>query len=56
MLHTAAAMLKIAEMDYSGANSMFLRLLIDKKYTLPFRVVDGLVNHFLRYVLGTNAF
>ncbi len=48
MLHSAAAMLKIAEMDYSGANSLFLRTLIDKKYTLPFRVIDALVAHFIR--------
>lgn len=40
-------MLKIAEMPYNGANSIFLRLLIDKKYALPFRVVDALVFHFL---------
>jgi len=48
MLHAAAAMLKIAEMDYSGANSIFLRVLIEKCYTLPFRVIDGLVFHFLK--------
>ncbi len=30
-------MLKIAEMEYNGANSIFLRLLLDKKYALPFR-------------------
>uniref|UniRef100_A0A8D0GKT1 Bystin like n=1 Tax=Sphenodon punctatus TaxID=8508 RepID=A0A8D0GKT1_SPHPU len=45
----SAAMLKIAEMEYSGANSIFLRLLIDKKYALPFRVVDALVFHFLAF-------
>ncbi|XP_053249118.1 bystin [Podarcis raffonei] len=49
VLHSGAAMLKIAEMEYSGANSIFLRLLIDKKYALPFRVVDALVFHFLAF-------
>uniref|UniRef100_A0A8C8SCM5 Bystin like n=1 Tax=Pelusios castaneus TaxID=367368 RepID=A0A8C8SCM5_9SAUR len=49
VLHSSAAMLKIAEMEYSGANSIFLRLLIDKKYALPFRVVDALVFHFLAF-------
>ncbi|KGL82147.1 Bystin, partial [Tinamus guttatus] len=49
VLHSSAAMLKIAEMQYSGANSIFLRLLIDKKYALPFRVVDALVFHFLAF-------
>ncbi|OXB54846.1 hypothetical protein ASZ78_000285 [Callipepla squamata] len=49
VLHSSAAMLKIAEMPYNGANSIFLRLLIDKKYALPFRVVDALVFHFLSF-------
>lgn len=49
VLHSSAAMLKIAEMEYNGANSIFLRLLIDKKYALPFRVLDALVFHFLAF-------
>lgn len=49
MLHACAAMLKIAEMPYTGANSIFLRLLIDKKYTLPYRVIDAVVHHFLKF-------
>lgn len=49
VLHSSAAMLKIAEMDYSGANSIFLRLLLDKKYALPYRVLDALVFHFLGF-------
>ena len=48
MLHSAAALLKIAEMDYNGANSIFLRALLDKKYALPYRVVDAVVFHFLK--------
>lgn len=48
ILHSAAAMLKIAEMEYTGANSIILRILFDKKYALPYRVVDGVVFHFLR--------
>lgn len=48
MLHSAAALLKIAEMDYNGANSIFLRTLLDKKYALPYRVIDAVVFHFLK--------
>ncbi|KAF7301586.1 hypothetical protein MIND_00724100 [Mycena indigotica] len=48
VLHSSAAMLRIAEMDYSGPNSLFLRVLIDKKYELPYKVVDALVFHFIR--------
>lgn len=50
LLHSSAALLKIAEMDYNGANSIFLRLLIEKKYALPYRVVDAVVFHFLRFL------
>lgn len=48
-LHSSATMLKIAEMDYTGPSSIFLRILFDKKYALPFRVVDSVVFHFLRF-------
>lgn len=49
MLHSAAALLKLAELPYAGTTSFFLRVLLDKKYALPFRVVDALVDHFLRF-------
>ncbi|CAI5687844.1 unnamed protein product [Oreochromis niloticus] len=49
VLHSSAAMLKLAETEYNGANSIFLRLLLDKKYALPFRVLDALVAHFLSF-------
>lgn len=48
ILHSSAAILKIAEMDYTGANSIFLRIFLDKKYALPYRVIDAVVFHFLR--------
>jgi essential nuclear protein 1 len=31
-----------------GPNSLFIRVLIDKKYELPYKVVDALVFHFIR--------
>lgn len=49
VLHSSAALLKIAEMPYTGPASLFIRLLLDKKYALPYRVVDSLVFHFLRF-------
>jgi essential nuclear protein 1 len=49
LLDSAAALLKIAEMDYTGANSLFIRILLDKKYALPYKVIDSLVFHFLRF-------
>jgi len=49
MVHSAAAMLKMASMPYQGATSLFLRVLLDKKYSLPYKVIDGLVHHFLQF-------
>ncbi|GAA6062824.1 hypothetical protein JCM10212_002462 [Sporobolomyces blumeae] len=49
VLHSGAALLKLAEMDYTGPNSLFIRVLLDKKYALPYKVVDSLVFHFIRF-------
>ena len=32
----------------AGPNSLFIRVLLDKKYALPYQVVDGLWSHFVR--------
>ncbi|ODO05205.1 essential nuclear protein 1 [Cryptococcus wingfieldii CBS 7118] len=48
VLHSAAALLRLASMDYAGPNSLFIRILLDKKYALPYKVVDALVFHFIR--------
>ncbi|RDB20496.1 Uncharacterized protein C13G1.09 [Hypsizygus marmoreus] len=48
VLHASAALLRIAEMEYSGPNSLFIRVLVDKKFELPYKVVDALVFHFIR--------
>lgn len=49
ILHSSACLLKICEMDYSGANSIFIRIFLDKRYALPYRVIDAAVFHFLRF-------
>jgi essential nuclear protein 1 len=49
MLHSAAALLKLAEMNYSGGCSIFIRILLDKKYALPYRVIDAVVHHFVQF-------
>jgi len=33
---------------HQGPNSLFIRVLIDKKFELPYQVVDALVFHFIR--------
>ena len=48
VLHSCAAILRLATMEYSGATSIFLRVLLDKKYSLPYKVLDAMVTHFLK--------
>lgn len=50
MLHAAVAILKLAEMSYTPANMLFLRTLLLKKYAIPFRVVDALVDYFAGFI------
>jgi len=48
MLHAAAALVHVAGLPYSGVASIFIRVLLDKKYSLPYRVIDEVVDHFCR--------
>ncbi|CAI9088952.1 OLC1v1023421C1 [Oldenlandia corymbosa var. corymbosa] len=49
-LHSSVALLKMAEMEYCGTTSYFIKLLIEKKYALPYRVLDAMVAHFMRFL------
>ena len=49
--HSAAALLCLAEMEYSGPTSFFIQTLLSKKYAMPFKALDGLVEHFMRFEL-----
>ncbi|KAK7089691.1 bystin-like [Littorina saxatilis] len=48
--HAGAAIDRIATMDYNGANSIFLRTLLDKKYALAYCVIDSVDAHFVRFM------
>ena len=47
--HTTGTRRQMADMDYNGATTIFLAVLIDKKYSLPKRVVIALVNFFVKF-------
>lgn len=53
--HSAAALLRLAEMPYSGSNSMFIKILLNKKYSLPTRVIEALVIHFSSFEVETRV-
>jgi essential nuclear protein 1 len=37
VLHSAAALLRLAQLEYCGTTSFFIRVLLDKKYALPYK-------------------
>lgn len=45
-VHSAVALLKMAQMEYSGPVVLFMKTLLNKKYSLPHRVIDQLVEYF----------
>jgi essential nuclear protein 1 len=48
--HSAVAIHKLAQQqDYSGAGSIFIRTLLNKKYSLPAPVIGSLVRHFASF-------
>ncbi|KAK4911990.1 snoRNA-binding rRNA-processing protein [Elasticomyces elasticus] len=59
VLHSAAAILRMCEIsaeqtsrvnsEAAGSANIFIRVLLGKKYALPYKVVDALVFHFLRF-------
>ncbi|KAJ9696325.1 hypothetical protein PVL29_008516 [Vitis rotundifolia] len=52
-LHSSVALLKLAEMEYCGTTSYFIKILLDKKYALPYRAVDAVAAHFIRFIEDT---
>jgi essential nuclear protein 1 len=54
-LPSSIAIMKIALLPYSGGNSMFLKVLIEKKYALPLPVINCLVEHFLKFKSETRV-
>lgn len=60
VLHSAAALLRLCEIvadqtaatlssEGTGAANIFIKTLLEKKYALPYKVIDALVFHFLRF-------
>ncbi|KAH9514128.1 hypothetical protein Btru_030353 [Bulinus truncatus] len=51
---SAAALILISKMDYNGANSIFMRAILNKKYSLPLSAIDAVVEHFMRFLEVTD--
>lgn len=51
LLHASVALVKLSEIEYSGPTSYFIRILLNKKFSLPLRVVDAVSEHFLKFTM-----
>ncbi|KAJ5548610.1 hypothetical protein N7513_005844 [Penicillium frequentans] len=58
VLHSAAALLRMCDLaaeqslrslDSTGSVNTFIRVFLEKKYALPYKVIDALVFHFMRF-------
>lgn len=47
--HSAAVLLRLASLPYNGSTSLFIKVLLNKKYALPRRVIDALTNHYVAF-------
>jgi essential nuclear protein 1 len=57
-IHSAVALAKLCEIaadqmhgnpESAGSTNLFIRVLLEKRYALPYQTVDALVFHFLRF-------
>lgn len=57
-LHSSAALMRLTDIaaeqasmstEGGGATNIFIRAFLEKKYALPYKVIDNLVFHFLRF-------
>jgi len=49
-VHSAAALMKILSLPYYGTHSIFIQAILNKKYALPYRVIDAVVLHFMGFL------
>lgn len=54
--HSAVAIFKLANMEFSGAQAIFIRTLLNKKYSLPAPVISSLVEYFGGFVQDDREF
>lgn len=49
VLHSSVALAQLLQRDFSPASIVFIRVLIEKKYALPYQTLDELVFFFMRF-------
>jgi essential nuclear protein 1 len=51
--HSAVAIHKLAQLEYTGSASIFIKTLLNKKYSLPAPVIGSVVTHFASFINDT---
>lgn len=49
VLHSSAALSYLLRLPFSPSTAVFIRVLLDKKYALPYQTVDECVYYFMRF-------
>lgn len=49
VLHSSVALTQLLTRDFNPATTVFIRVLIEKKYALPYQTLDELVFYFMRF-------
>ncbi|ODV92092.1 hypothetical protein CANCADRAFT_30354 [Tortispora caseinolytica NRRL Y-17796] len=49
VLHSAAALLRLVELPYSPGPAIFIKAILSKKYALPKKVLDSVVDYFYSF-------
>lgn len=49
VLHSSVALTQLTKREFSPATTVFIRVLIEKKYALPYQTIDELVFYFMRF-------
>lgn len=49
VLHSSVALSQLTQREFKPATTVFIRVLIEKKYALPYQTLDDLVFYFMRF-------
>lgn len=52
MTYSAAALLALIKLPYSGATMLIMQALLEKKYSLPLTVIQSLADYFIGLVFS----
>lgn len=53
--HSSVALSWLLEREFNPASTVFIRILVEKKYALPYQTIDDLVFYFMRFRVITDA-